>query len=84
MKLLQGLVLASCAYAMTAQAVTQTEVINAALKKGAIVVVCDGGECRDAKTHKYVADGEDGTYLMYPVGHENEEKETARLMAQAK
>lgn len=83
MKLLQGLVLAVCVASATAQAATKADVINAALKKGAIVVVCDRGVCTNPKTHEYVGDGQDGMYLMYPPGHEAEEKETARLMAQA-
>lgn len=84
MKTLQGLVLAMSALAtMSAQAVTKEEVIRDALKKGAVIVVCDSGICKNTGTHEVVGTGPDGQYLTYPQGREQEEKDTARLLAKA-
>jgi hypothetical protein len=84
MKTLQGLVLAiSALTALSASAITKDEVVRDAIKKGAIVVVCDNGLCKDYKTREVVGEGQNGMYLMYPKGHEEEEKQTARLLANA-
>ena len=84
MKRLQGLVLALCAVSTSsALATSKDEVIQEALKKGAIIVVCDSGVCKNAKTQEIVGQGEDGSFLLYPAGHEQEEAQTARLLARA-
>lgn len=84
MKTLQGLVLAISMFtALNAAAVTKEEVLRDAIKKGAIVIVCDKGVCKNYMTQEVVAEGRNGMYLMYPEGHEEEEKQTARLLANA-
>lgn len=84
MKTLQGLVLAMCTFtALSASAVTKEEVVRDAIKKGAIIVVCDNGVCKDYKTQEVIGEGPDGMFLRYPQGHEEDEKQTARLLANA-
>jgi hypothetical protein len=84
MKPLQGLVLALTAtLASAALAASKDEVIQEALKKGAVIVVCDNGLCKNSKTQEIVGQGENGTFLLYPPGHEQEEVQTARLLARA-
>ena len=85
MKSVHAFVLAISALAVSgAHAATKEEVISDALKKGATFVVCDNDVCRNTKTHELVGQGENGVYLMYPPGHEEEERQTARLLAQAR
>jgi len=84
MKPLQGLVLALTATIVSSSyAVSKDEVIQEAVKKGAIIVVCDNGVCKDSKTQEILGQGENGTFLLYPPGHEQEEAQTARLLARA-
>lgn len=84
MKTLQGFVLAISALAtMGAQAITKDEVIRDALQKGAVIVVCDNGICKNTRTQEVVGTGPDGQYLTYPQGREQEERQTARLLARA-
>lgn len=85
MKSVHALVLAiSALVSVGAHAASKEEVISDALKKGAAIVVCDNDVCKNTKTHELVGQGENGVYLMYPPGHEEEEQQTARLLAQAR
>lgn len=84
MKSAHALVLAITALTLgSANAATKDEVIKQAVKKGATIVVCDNGWCKDWKTKQLLFEGQNGMYLMFPPGHEEEEQRTARQLAQA-
>ncbi|MDR3392382.1 MAG: hypothetical protein P4L77_11690 [Sulfuriferula sp.] len=87
MKARQGFVLAMLVLCTSAQAQSKTEVIQDALKRGAIIVKCHGGVCRNDLTQEVVGKSNvEGSILTYPDGPEfkAEEERTALLLARAK
>jgi hypothetical protein len=68
---------------LSAQAQTKEEVIQDALKNGAIIVTCSNGLCRNTQSGEVVGEGQGGPYLVYPDDPKYREKEqrTAQQLA---
>lgn len=88
MKARQGFILTMLVLCATsAQAQSKSEVIQDALKRGAIVVKCQDGVCRNDSTQEVVGRSKmEGSFLSYPdePQYKAEEERTALLMARAK
>lgn len=87
MKARQGFVLAMLVLCTSAQAQSRSEVIQDALKRGAVIIKCHDGVCRNDLTQEVVGKSNvEGSILTYPDGPQYvaEQERTALLLARAK